>query len=63
MDRVSIAEIRFKRTEQDIETLRSTQTALMDRIDSFAEMLEETRDIADHLDLTYEKPPQGAQPD
>ncbi len=113
---MAIAEIRLKRAEQDIETLRSTQTALMDRIDSFAETLEETRDIArenrsrldrigarldkvearldrleelclenrsrldrleelclenrtilfaiaDHLDLTYEKPPRDTQPD
>lgn len=41
-----IAEIPQKRAENDIETLRSTQSALMDRIDSFAETLEEVRDIA-----------------
>ncbi len=43
---MAIAEIRLRRVERDIETLRSTQSALMDRIDSFAEMLEETPDIA-----------------
>ncbi len=87
--------MRIKRAEQDIENLRATQTALMDRVDSFSDTLEETRDIAaenrtrldrvevrldrvearldrveelclenraillaiaDHLDLTYEKP-------
>ncbi len=41
-----MAEIRQKRAENDIETLCSTQSALMDRIDSFTETLEETRDIA-----------------
>ncbi len=41
-----IAEIRQKRVENDIETLRGTQSALMDSIDSFAETLEEVRDIA-----------------
>jgi len=43
---MAIAEIRQKRVENDIETLRNTQSALMDRIDSFAETLEEVRDIA-----------------
>ena len=43
---MAVAEIRQKRVENDIETLRSTQSALMDRIDSFSETLEETRDIA-----------------
>ena len=43
---MAVAEIRQKRVENDIETLRSTQSAPMDRIDSFAETLKETRDIA-----------------
>ena len=43
---MAVAEIRQKRVENDIETLRSTQSGLMDRIDSFAETLNETRDIA-----------------
>lgn len=78
---MALAEIRLNRTEQDIETLRSTQSALMERIASFAGTLEEGLDlardnqkrldrleelclenraillaIADHLDLTLEKP-------
>ena len=89
---MAIAEIRLKRTEQDIETLRSTQSALMDRIGSLSEILEEARDIAldnrsrldkielrldrleelalenrailfaiaDHLNLSYEKPDRGS---
>ena len=99
---MAVVEIRQKRVENDIETLRNTQSALMDRIDSFADTLNETRDIAlanqsrldrveqicaenralilenralllenrsillaiaDHLDLTYEVPPQSPQPD
>ncbi len=92
---MAIAEIRLKRTEQDIETLRSTQSALMDRIGSLSETLEEARDIAldnrsrldkielrldrleelalenrailfaiaDHLDLSYEKPDRDSQLD
>ena len=43
---MAVVEIRQKRVENDIETLRSTQSGLMDRIDSFAETIEETRDIA-----------------
>ncbi len=43
---MAVAEIRQKRVENDIETLRNTQSGLMDRIDSFAETLNETRDIA-----------------
>ncbi len=43
---MAVAEIRQKRVENDIETLRSTQSGLMDRIDSFSETLNETRDIA-----------------
>ncbi len=43
---MAIAEIRLKRAENDIDTLRSTPSALMDRIDSFSETLGEARDIA-----------------
>lgn len=42
---MALAEIRLNRTEQDIETLRSTQSALMERIASFAGTLEEGLDI------------------
>lgn len=88
---MALAEIRLNRTEQDIETLRSTQSALMAQIGSFAGTLEEALDIArdnqkrldrveqrldrleelclenraillaiaDHLDLSYEKPARG----
>lgn len=89
--KMALADVRINRAEQDIETLRSTQSALMDRFDSFADTLDEVlkiaRDnrsrldgidarlnqleevvlenraillaIADHLDLTYEKPAQS----
>ena len=43
---MAVAELRQKRVENDIETLRSTQSGLMDRFESFAETLNETRDIA-----------------
>lgn len=43
---MAIAEIRLRRAEQDIETLRSTQSAMLQRIDSFSDTLTETRDIA-----------------
>ena len=87
------SEVRIKRSEQDIETLRKTQNRLLDRYDGIYKTLVETRDIADenrerlermeervnrieelalenrailfaiadHLDLTYEKPSQGPQ--
>lgn len=42
---MATAEIRLKRAEQDIETLRSTQSAILERVDSFEEMLTESRDI------------------
>ncbi len=97
----NMADVRLKRAEQDIETLRSTQNAMLDRFDEIYRTLKETRDIAaenrerldkvekrlervedrlklveevvlenrvilytiaDHLDLTLEKPP-GTQPD
>jgi len=95
-------DVRIKRAEQDIETLRTTQSALLDRYDVIYRTLVETREIAaenrsqlervesrlklveevvlenraimlqnleillniaDHLDLTLETPPQGDQPD
>ncbi|MDE2750219.1 MAG: hypothetical protein OXI34_14780 [Chloroflexota bacterium] len=80
----SMDDVRLRRTEQDIETLRKTQSALLERYDRIYKTLVETRDIAadnrrrldrleelalenraillviaDHLDLTYEKPSQG----
>ncbi len=85
---MELAELRMKRAEQDIETLRTTQRALVDRFAGIAHTLDEVREIvsynrarldvvearldqldqvvlenraillaiADHLDLTYEKP-------
>ena len=92
---MELAELRMKRAEQDIETLRTTQRALVDRFAGIAVSLDEVREIvsynrarldriearldvvearldqldqvvlenraillaiADHLDLTYEKP-------
>ncbi len=90
---MELAELRMKRAEQEIETLRTTQRALVDRFAGIAHTLDEVREIvsdnrarldvvearldqldqvvlenraillaiADHLDLTYEKPSQGAQ--
>ncbi len=83
-----MTEVRIRRSEQDIETLRKTQDALLNRYDGIYKTLVETRDIAtenrrrldrleelalenraillaiaDHLDLTYEKPSPGPQPD
>ena len=39
-------DVRIRRAEQDIETLRTTQNRILDRIDSFAGTLEATREIA-----------------
>ena len=39
-------EVRVKRSEQDIETLRRTQSAMLDRFDSIYKTLVETRNIA-----------------
>lgn len=43
---MELAELRMKRAEQDIETLRTAQSALIDQFDSFGKTLTETRDIA-----------------
>ncbi len=43
---MALAELRIKRAEKDIETLRSTQSALMDRVDSFSDTLDEVLEIA-----------------
>lgn len=42
----NITEVRIKRAEHDIETLRTTQSALLDRYDGVYRILKETRDIA-----------------
>ncbi len=42
---MELAELREQRVEQDIETLRSTQNAVLDRFDRFAETHREVRDI------------------
>lgn len=39
-------EVRVRRAEQDIETLRRTQSAMLDRYDTIYKTLVETRDIA-----------------
>lgn len=39
-------EVRVRRSEQDIETLRKTQSAMLDRFDVIYRTLKETRDIA-----------------
>ena len=39
-------DVRIKRVEQDIETLRTTQSALLDRYDVIYRTLVETREIA-----------------
>ena len=39
-------DVRVRRAEQDIETLRTTQNRILERIDSFAGTLEATREIA-----------------
>ena len=41
-----MAEVRIRRSEQDIETLRKTQSALLDRYDNIYRLLTETRDSA-----------------
>lgn len=41
------SEVRIRRSEQDIETLRKTQDALLNRYDGIYKTLVETRDIAD----------------
>lgn len=38
--------VRLRRVEQDIETLRTTQNAVLDRFDSINRTLQETRDLA-----------------
>lgn len=42
----NMADVRLKRAEQDIETLRTTQNALLNRYDGIYRTLVETRDIA-----------------
>ena len=37
---------RINRSESDIETLRTTQTNILDHLDSYSKTLNETRDIA-----------------
>ena len=39
-------QVRIRRSEQDIETLRKTQSAMLDRYDTIYKTLVETRDIA-----------------
>lgn len=39
-------ETRLNRAENDIETLRTTQTNILDHLDSYSKTLNETRDIA-----------------
>lgn len=39
-------QVRIRRSEQDIETLRKTQNAMLDRYDTIYKTLVETRDIA-----------------
>ena len=39
-------EVRVRRSEQDIETLRTTQSALINRFDEIYRTLKQTRDIA-----------------
>ncbi len=88
---MELAELRMKRAEQDIETLRTTQRALVDRFAGIADSLDDVREIgsnnrtqpdpgagpldrilqielenraillaiADHFDLTLEKPTQS----
>ncbi len=42
----NLTEVRIKRAEQDIETLRTTQSALLDHDDRIYRTLVETRNIA-----------------
>ena len=42
----NMADVRLKRAEQDIETLRSTQSAVLERFDEIYRTMKETRDIA-----------------
>ncbi len=81
---MELAELRMKRAQQDIETLRTAQSALIDKFAGYADTLDEVLEIArdnrsrlnqleevvlenraillaiaDHLDLSYEKPSPG----
>ena len=42
----NMADVRLERAERDIETLRKTQNAMLDRFDEIYRTLKETRDIA-----------------
>lgn len=82
----NVIDIRVKRSELDIETLRNTQNDLLEHYDGIYKTMAETHNIAtenrerlnrieelalenraillaiaDHLDLTYEKPDTGSQ--
>ncbi len=81
---MELTELRMKRAQQDIETLRTAQSALIDQFAGYADTLDEVLEIArdnrsrlnqleevvlenraillaiaDHLDLSYEKPSPG----
>ncbi len=43
---MELAELRMKRAEQDIETLRTAQSALIDQFAGFADTLDEALEIA-----------------